>query len=58
MDAKSNPKVIPQTLRDLILEEIERDRQLNSPPVTNPNDYEVYPEEDNYDLPRNPYSRV
>ena len=26
--------------------------------TTNPNDYPVYPEEDGYDRPRNPYSPV
>ena len=58
MDAKSNSKVIPQTLKDLIREEVEKDRLINNPPVNHPNDYEVWPEDDGTDSKRNPFSRV
>lgn len=56
MDVKSNPKVMPKTLAELIEQETPKDYH---PPVSNPNDYEVYPEiTDENDLPRNPYSCV
>ena len=56
MDVKSNPQVMPKTLADLIAHETPKDYR---PPVSNPNDYEVYPEiTDETDLKRNPYSRV
>ena len=59
MDAKSNSKVIPQTLKDLIREEVEKDRLLNRQPADNHNDYEVWPEDQgDADHKRNPYSRV
>ena len=52
-----NKKIL--TLADLIEHELNKDKTVNNTaPVSNPNDYEVYPEEDTYDLPRNPYSRV
>ena len=51
-----------QLLSDYIkraLKEIEAEKALRTPlPVPEHNDYEVYPEETSYDLPRNPYSRV
>ena len=52
-----------QFLSDYIkraLKEIEAEKSQRTPiaPVSHPNDYEVYPEDDGYDLPRNPYSRV
>ena len=46
------------TLADLIREEVERDRLANNPPVSQHNDYEVYPEDDGTDCKRNPYSRA
>ena len=58
MDAKSNSQVIPRTLADLIREEVERDRLANNPPVSQHNDYEIYPEDDGTDCKRNPYSRA
>ena len=58
MDVKSNSKVMPLTLADLIREEVEKDRIINNPPVSQINDYEVYPEDDGTDSKRNPYSRV
>ena len=59
MDVKSNSKVIPRTLADLIKEELEKDRWANNPPISEPNDYEVWPEEQgDADHKRNPYSRV
>ena len=59
MATQSNSQVIPRTLADLIREEIERDRLVNNPPVSEPNDYEVWPEEQgDADYKRNPYSRV
>lgn len=36
----------------------EENKKQSIPPVTKPEDYFVYPEEDNYDRPRNPYSTV
>jgi hypothetical protein len=46
-------------LADLIKHELSKDKEeYQLPPVSEPNDYEVYPEEDTYDRPRNPYSRV
>lgn len=55
--------VMDKTLADYITRtlaklELEKQRQVNLPPVSEPNDYEVWPEDNNYDLPRNPYSRV
>lgn len=48
-----------RTLADLIKHELAKaNEEYHIPPVSEPNDYEVYPEEDNYDRPRNPYSRV
>ena len=38
--------------------EAEKAQHTATPPVSLPSDYEVYPEDDGYDLPRNPYSRV
>lgn len=58
MDAKSNSKVMPKTLHDLIQEELAKDRALNDPAEIQHNDYEVYPEDDGTDSKRNPYSRV
>ena len=58
MDAKSNTQVIPRTLADLIREELLKDQLANNPPVSEINDYEVYPEDDGTDSKRNPYSRV
>lgn len=48
------------TLADLIRHELAKEHQEKTTvePVSHPEDYEVYPEEDNYDRPRNPYSRV
>lgn len=49
------------TLADYIkrtMEVLEKDKKQPSvPPVTKPNDYEVYPEDDGTDRPNNPYSR-
>ena len=39
-------------------EELNKEKQKSVPPVSQPNDYEVYPEDDGYDLPKNPYSPV
>ena len=53
MDAESNSKVKEQVWHnrnvwnDPALAELDRE---------NPNDYKVYPEDDGYDRPRNPYS--
>ena len=59
MDAQSNSKVIPQTLKDLIREEIEKDKLINGIATTDHNDYEVWPEDQgDADHKRNPYSRV
>ena len=59
MATQSNPQVIPKTLADLIREEIERDQQVNNPPVSQHNDYEVWPEDQgDADHKRNPYSRA
>ena len=57
MDAQINPQVISQdkTLADYIKRVI---GEQPIPPVSNPNDYEVYPDDDGTDSPRNPYSRV
>jgi hypothetical protein len=59
MDVKKNPRPIPQTLKDLIREEIEKDRRINGLTNNEHNDYEVWPEEQvDADHKRNPYSRV
>ena len=55
MDAQSNSKII--TLGDYIRSVAEREKPLEEP-KDNPNDYKVYPEDDGYDKPRNPYSSV
>ena len=38
--------------------EIEKQKPSSVPPVSKRNDYDVYPEEDGYDTPKNPYSPV
>ena len=40
------------------MEKLEKEKQVPNPPVSNPNDYEVWPEDDGTDTKRNPYSRV
>lgn len=40
------------------MERLEPTKPAPIPPVSNPNDYEVYPEDDGRDTPKNPYSRV
>lgn len=42
------------------LQEIETAKavRIPSPPVSSPNDYCIYPEDNGYDHPKNPYSPV
>lgn len=50
-----------KTLADYIartMARMEIDKQKPTPPVVDPNKYEVYPEEDGTDRPRNPYSQT
>ena len=49
-----------KTLKDYIdrvTKDLEKDKK-ETPPVNEHNDYEVYPEDDGTDRPRNPYSRA
>jgi hypothetical protein len=55
MTYQSNPKIV--TLGDYIRSIAEKDQPLQEPEI-NTNDYKVYPEDDGYDKPRNPYSSV
>ena len=50
-----------KTLADYItrtMARMELDKQKPVVPPENPNKYEVYPEEDGTDCPRNPYSQT
>lgn len=55
MDAKSNPQVIPKTLAELIAQETSKEN-LDKP--INYYNYKVYPEDDGYDTPKNPFAPV
>lgn len=55
MNAQSNSKII--TLGDYIRSVAEKENSLKEL-TDNLNDYKVYPEDDGYDTPRNPYSSV
>ena len=53
--------VIEQTLAEYIervMKEIEISKRKQSPQDNQCDRYEVYPEDDGYDLPRNPYAPV
>ncbi len=52
MDAESNSKII--TLGDYIRSVAEKEKRQQEPKV-DLNNYPIYPEDDGYDLPRNPY---
>jgi len=54
---------VDQTLKDYItrtMAKLESEKQVPKiiEPQANPNDYPVYPEDDGYDTPKNPYSPV
>jgi hypothetical protein len=52
MDAESNSKII--TLGDYIRSVAEKEKRQQQPNV-DLNTYPVYPEDDGYDTPKNPY---
>lgn len=55
MDTESTTKIT--TLGDYIRSVSEKEQSRIEPQV-NTNDYKVYPEDDGYDTPKNPYSPV
>lgn len=55
MDSQNNSKII--TLGDYIRSVAEKEKPLTES-TDNLNDYPVYPNDDGYDTPKNPYSPV
>jgi hypothetical protein len=55
MNTQSTSKIV--TLGDYIRSVAEKEKRQQEPDV-NINDYKVYPEDDGYDTPKNPYSPV
>ena len=55
MDTENTTKII--TLGDYIRSVSEKEQSRTESQV-NINDYKVYPEDDGYDIPKNPYSPV